>query len=63
MLLQRAALGVLLTLVLGLAAVAPARAASLQSVTGWTGSATGLPSDVSMHIYVPDKVAPPILRC
>jgi poly(hydroxyalkanoate) depolymerase family esterase len=60
---RRAAFGVLLTLVFGLAAVAPARAASLQSVTGWTGSATGLPTDVSMHVYVPDKVAtnPPVL--
>ena len=40
---------------------APAGAASLQQVSGWGGS--GLPSDVSMYVYVPNKVAtkPPIL--
>ena len=39
----------------------PAGAASLQPVNGWGNS--GMPSDVSMYIYVPDKVAtnPPIL--
>jgi len=38
-----------------------ARGASLQPVSGWAIS--GLPSDVSMYIYVPDDVAanPPIL--
>ena len=63
MLRRPAAFGALLALVLGLAAVGPARAASLQSVTGWTGNVTGLPTDVSMHVYVPDKVAtnPPVL--
>jgi poly(3-hydroxybutyrate) depolymerase len=45
----------------GLLAV-PAKAASLQQVSNWTGG-TSFPSDVSMYIYVPDKVAtnPPIL--
>jgi acetylxylan esterase len=40
-----------------------ARAASLQQVSNWTGGVSGLPSDVTMYIYVPDKVAtnPPIL--
>lgn len=38
-----------------------AQAASLQAVSGWGTS--GLPSDVSMYVYVPDKVVqnPPIL--
>jgi acetylxylan esterase len=38
-----------------------ANAASLQAVSNW--GASGLPSDVSMYVYVPDKVAqtPPIL--
>jgi poly(hydroxyalkanoate) depolymerase family esterase len=42
---------------------ASAEAASLQQVSNWNGGVTGLPSDVSMYIYVPDKVAtnPPIL--
>jgi acetylxylan esterase len=41
--------------------VLPARAASLQPVSNW--GASGVPSYVSMYIYVPDKVAtnPPIL--
>ena len=40
---------------------APASAASLQQVSNW--GVDGLPSDVSMYVYVPDKVAanPPIL--
>jgi hypothetical protein len=40
---------------------APAEAASLQQVSNW--GASGVPTDVSMYIYVPDKVAtnPPIL--
>jgi len=38
-----------------------AKAASLQAVSGW--GISGLPSDVSMYVYVPDKVVqnPPIL--
>jgi acetylxylan esterase len=42
-------------------AAAPARAASLQAVSNW--GASGVPSYISMYIYVPDKVAtnPPIL--
>jgi poly(3-hydroxybutyrate) depolymerase len=38
-----------------------ARAASLQQVNGWGTS--GLPSDVTMYVYVPDKVVtnPPVL--
>jgi acetylxylan esterase len=51
-------------LTLGLASAClsgAARAASLQPVTSW--GATGVPSYVSMYIYVPDKLAtnPPIL--
>jgi len=44
-----------------LMAAAPAGAAAPQQVSGWGGS--GLPSDVSMYVYVPSKVAtkPPIL--
>ena len=47
---------------LALGLVAPAaKAASLQAVQNW--GATGVPTDVSMYVYVPDKVAanPPIL--
>ncbi len=46
---------------IGLLAASPARAASLQPVSNW--GASGVPSTVSMYIYVPDKVAtkPPIL--
>jgi poly(3-hydroxybutyrate) depolymerase len=35
----------------------------LQPVTDWKGAVNGLPSDVTMKIYVPDKVAtkPPVL--
>lgn len=45
----------------GLLTAAPAVAASLQKVTSW--GATGVPTYVSMYIYVPDKLAekPPIL--
>jgi acetylxylan esterase len=48
-------------LLLGLFVAAPAGAASLQQVSNW--GASGVPSYVQMHIYVPDKVAtkPPIL--
>jgi acetylxylan esterase len=52
----------LVTLAVGLAAARSANAASLQQVTSnW--KVTGLPSDVSMYIYVPDHAAnpPPIL--
>jgi poly(hydroxyalkanoate) depolymerase family esterase len=46
---------------LGVTVVPGAKAASLQQVNNWGGA--GLPSDVTMYIYVPDKVAtnPPIL--
>jgi len=46
---------------LGFLAAPSAKAASLQQVMNWEVS--GLPSDVSMYIYVPDRVAtnPPIL--
>ena len=42
-------------------APAPARAASLQPVSNW--GASGVPTYISMYIYVPDKPAtnPPIL--
>ena len=51
----------LLAVGFGLFAVAPARAASLQPVNNW--GASGVPSYISMYIYVPDKLAtnPPIL--
>jgi len=49
------------SLCLGLLVAAPAHAASLQQVSNW--GASGVPSYVQMHIYVPDKLAtkPPIL--
>ncbi|HVY39824.1 MAG TPA: PHB depolymerase family esterase, partial [Polyangia bacterium] len=52
-----------LTASLGFLATPSARAASLQEVPNWTGGVSGLPSDVSMYAYVPDKVVqnPPIL--
>ena len=42
-------------------AAAPADAASLMQVSGWGGA--GLPSDVSMYVYLPSKMVanPPIL--
>jgi len=45
----------------GLLSVSSAQAASLQQVSNW--GANGLPTDVSMYAYVPDKVAqnPPVL--
>ena len=54
-------LGVVLAGIPGLLAAPSARAASLQQVSNW--GASGVPSDVSMYIYVPDRVAttPPIL--
>ena len=47
---------------LGLLISASAQAASLTTVSGWNGGVT-LPSDVTMSIYVPDKVAanPPLV--
>jgi poly(hydroxyalkanoate) depolymerase family esterase len=47
----------------GLLVATPGHTASLQQVNNWNGGVSGLPSDVSMYIYVPDKVAsnPPIL--
>jgi poly(hydroxyalkanoate) depolymerase family esterase len=50
-----------LSVILGLGAAQVARAASLQQVSNWGGA--GLPSDVTMYIYVPTKVAtnPPVL--
>jgi poly(hydroxyalkanoate) depolymerase family esterase len=56
-------LSALLVGALGVLAVPMVQAAQLTQVTAdWTGGAT-FPSDVSMYIYVPDKVAtnPPIL--
>ncbi len=52
---------VLLTAACGLLLSSTARAASLQPVNDW--DATGVPSTVSMYIYVPDNLAanPPIL--
>jgi acetylxylan esterase len=51
----------LFSVLLSLAAVAPARAASLQQVSNW--GANGVPTYVTMYVYVPDKLAanPPIL--
>lgn len=47
---------------LGLLVSVPARAASLTTVNGWNGGVS-LPSDVTMSIYVPDKLAtnPPVV--
>jgi poly(hydroxyalkanoate) depolymerase family esterase len=54
---------VLLAAALGLLVVAPARAASLQSVTTSAWSGGDVPTYISMYIYVPDTPAanPPIL--
>lgn len=51
-----------LTASLGMLLPISAQAASLKQVTGWNGGVT-LPSDVTMSIYVPDKLAtnPPIV--
>ena len=48
---------------LGLVAAAPAKAASLASVDRSTWGASGVPSYVSMYIYVPDSLAtnPPVV--
>jgi acetylxylan esterase len=53
---------VILFAAVGVCLPSPTRGASLQQVSGWNGGLT-FPSDVSMYIYVPDKVAatPPIL--
>jgi acetylxylan esterase len=58
---RRATLGTVLAAALGLAAARSASAASLQQVSNW--GVSGLPSDVTMYIYVPNNVAtnPPIL--
>jgi endoglucanase len=46
---------------LGLITVFPAKAASLQAVTNWVPG--GVPTNLSMYVYIPDNVAPnpPIL--
>ena len=46
---------------LALLSTSAAQAASLQQVNNW--GASGLPSDISMYVYVPDKVVknPPVL--
>jgi acetylxylan esterase len=57
-------IGALSVAALGVLAVTPARAASPTKVTAdWKGGVSGLPSDVSMYIYVPSNAAtnPPIL--
>ena len=48
-------------LTLGVLMTTPVQAASLQAVSNW--GATGVPTYVSMYVYVPDKPAasPPIL--
>jgi acetylxylan esterase len=55
-------IALLLTVALGLLIPMAARAASLKQVSGWNGGVS-LPSDVTMSIYVPDKLAanPPIV--
>jgi acetylxylan esterase len=55
------ALGVIVAFGLLLAVTRRADAASLQPVSGW--GASGVPSYISMYIYVPDKLAtnPPLL--
>src|SRR5450759_4171928 len=51
----------LLAVGLGLFMALPAKAASLQLVSNW--GASGVPTNLSMYVYVPDNVAPnpPIL--
>ena len=51
----------LLAVCLGLFTALPAKAASLQLVPNW--GASGVPTNLSMYIYVPDNLAPnpPIL--
>jgi acetylxylan esterase len=44
----------LLAVVLGLLAAVPAQAATLQQVSNW--GATGVPTDVSMYVYLPTAV-------
>lgn len=53
----------ILTALLGALAGVSAEGASLKKVNDW--GATGVPATVTMHIYVPDKLAekPPILVC
>jgi acetylxylan esterase len=60
---QLAPVRVLVVAAFGLLIAAPAQAASLQQVSSW--GASGVPSYISMYIYVPDKLAtnPPILVC
>ena len=57
-----AKLGVLLAASLGPLAAGPAYAASLQQVSSW-GKTSAMPSDITMYVAVPAKVAtnPPIL--
>ena len=57
----RSAVRVFVGATMGLLAATSARAASLQQVSNWGSS--GMPSDVSMYVYVPNNVAtnPPIL--
>ena len=50
----RTALCPLLIATLGFLATRTAAAASLQQVSNW--GVSGLPSDVTMYIYVPDRV-------
>jgi poly(hydroxyalkanoate) depolymerase family esterase len=58
---NRTSIYVLLPVALALLAAMPARAASLQQVSSW--GASGVPTYISMYIYVPDKLAtnPPIV--
>lgn len=62
MLRKRTLIAALSTATVGLAFALDASAASLQAVKDWA-TVTGLPADVTMSIYVPDKVAtkPPVL--
>jgi len=58
---RRTAVAALLAAALAFMATQSASAASLQQVSNW--GVTGLPADVTMYVYVPDRVAtnPPIL--
>ena len=47
------AVGTALAVTLGILIASPASAASLQKVSNWEVS--GLPSDVTMYAYIPDK--------
>src|SRR5205807_1519369 len=58
---RRLSVSIFVATTLGVTAAPSARAATLAPISNW--GVSGLPSDVTMYIYVPDRVAtnPPIL--